>query len=202
MTSRSTTCFTRPKQLLLSALVAAGIACAPTDSDPSAAAPPATAPQPVQTQPDARAPDEAPPNPPVLSATEQETAPAAEPSFSRMWWNRPKHYEAVGLEPEQRRRMNERMLLYLNEQRASSRRNEAFKAFRRAITDGDFDLARDHTEELAAASSEPVMAQALMMVDVLEMLTPEQFERLTEENAGLLSGPWLLPRNLRATPRQ
>ncbi|MDA8016369.1 MAG: hypothetical protein MPN21_02875 [Thermoanaerobaculia bacterium] len=123
-------------------------------------------------------------------------------TIDRMWWNREKHYVRVGLEPHQREKMNERVTEYLLEQRQSTHRSDAFDEFRTALIQRQYDTARQRAEALGHAYSVPVEAQARMMVDVLEILTPEQHRRLVDNKAGLLSGPWLLNRSLRAEAKQ
>ena len=123
-------------------------------------------------------------------------AEARESVLRRMWWNREKFYASVELDLQQRLRMDERLLEFQREQSSSTRRHEAFQSFRRSVTDGEFDLARQRADELGRATAEPTVQQALMMVDILSMLTPEQHRKLMDHHAGILAGPWLTARGM------
>ena len=116
--------------------------------------------------------------------------------LARLWWNRPKHYEPIGLDAEQRARMDERMSRFLDYQREQNSQRQTFRAFRRALTDGDWQVARESIPALANANSEPLQLQAEAMVDIMEMLSPEQHQRLIDDHAGLLAGPWMSSRGI------
>ena len=116
--------------------------------------------------------------------------------LSRLWWNRPKHYEPIGLDAELRARMDERMSRFLDYQREQNSQRRTFRAFRRALTDGDWPAARESIPALTEANSEPLRLQAEAMVDIMEMLSPEQHQRLIDDHAGLLAGPWMSSRGI------
>ncbi|MEM1176842.1 MAG: hypothetical protein AAGM22_00740 [Acidobacteriota bacterium] len=211
---RSTACAAAPSRFLGVALLllAAGVALFVWHRSSSAAPPQdtsagsAAAPASRATPPNDQAPADAAPgadDEPLTSAElGAQKLRAQHLVIDRIWWNREKYYGPIGLDEPLRAKMDVRLLDYLQEQGDDARQNEAYRAFRRAITDGEWAVARERIQNLGHAHVAPLQRQAAMMVDVLEMLDEEQHRRLTEDHAGLLAGPWLSARGIRGGNRR
>ncbi|MEM8998075.1 MAG: hypothetical protein AAGF23_25055 [Acidobacteriota bacterium] len=105
---------------------------------------------------------------PSAATADSPAEPRRRKLLERMWWNRAKHYEPIGLDPALRARMDARLLAHLAEKGDNRRQNEAYREFRSALTDGDWELARRRIENLGTAHVAPLQRQAAMMVDIMD----------------------------------
>lgn len=111
----------------------------------------------------------------------------------QMWWNRPAVVEALALDAGQRRSMDARFADYLaarRDRRAGA--DDDGPGFRGALRAGDLDAARAWIERRGATAAAAATADARVMLDVLELLRPEQLERLRDELPQILDKPWFV----------
>lgn len=111
---------------------------------------------------------------------------------SRIWWNQPRHIEPLKLTAELRQAMDERFATHLDERRRQGQRYLALrKEMGELLAAGKWEEARAKAAQASEVFAGISRAEAEMVVEVIQLLTPEQRNRLREEFPRLLSRPWL-----------
>ncbi len=111
--------------------------------------------------------------------------------ISTMWWHREGVVDALELSSGQRRRMDAVLRPYLRQRAARGAPRLDNAEFLAALRAGDLEAARVIVERHGQRVAEVTVAEAGMMLDVLEQLRPEQHRRLAEAFPTILSARWL-----------
>ena len=143
----------------------------------------------------AESPAPSSPAPSSVQAPQTNAAGADRPRLGpRPFWHDSELAAALGLDEAQISVMETRRQAALGEQRSQ---RQAATELRTRLSDfliqGSWDEASRLSNELAKKVSSDVEADFALKAGILEMLTPEQRQRLAQENPGALRRSWLTP---------
>jgi Spy/CpxP family protein refolding chaperone len=110
------------------------------------------------------------------------------------WWNHPDIVEAIGVRADQKGEMDRVMSRHVEGHMAAAEKRQKLGAtFQDALKSGEWDAARKHASELRDAIAQGWYNQALLKIEILQVLTKEQREKLAAEHSDLLIRPWMNP---------
>ncbi len=138
-------------------------------------------------------------SPLALAAQGPEPDPEApsEPSkheklIARIWWNQPKKVSELQLSDTQRSKMDDLLLAYLEHREQDLEvQREAFSKFGAVLTGDDESVVEQRSKALTDAMSSPLRRQVDLMIEVVDLLTPEQRAGLASRYPKLLSRMWI-----------
>jgi hypothetical protein len=120
--------------------------------------------------------------------------PPGERAARLAWWNHPAIAEAIGVRADQRAEMDRVMARHVEGHLAAAEKRERLgAAFQNALKSGEWDAARKNASELRDGIAQGWYNQALLKIDILQLLTKEQREKLAAEHSELLVRPWMNP---------
>ena len=129
-----------------------------------------------------------------------ERAGAIRKSFvEKVWWNQPKKIEEIGLNQEQRTKMDAALVAFLEERQGiAKQQQQALVAFGEALAQGNEKAARGHGDVYVERLSAPTDHQLDMMIEVVALMTPEQRKKLRSLYPRMFSRLWVHTANPRA----
>ena len=120
-------------------------------------------------------------------------APAVKPrrAVDAAWWNQPKKIAMLSLTEEQRAELDTLAESYLEEHTKDSSARDAYAAMGEALASGDWEGARRHSKEAAAAVARSAEGQAELMIEGVKVLSVEQRKALYAKFPGMLQRSWI-----------
>jgi len=120
--------------------------------------------------------------------------------IQRVWWNQPRFVKALGLRPEQRKKMDGVLLDRMKNRRALlAEERKARNAFHLALTSGDWAGAQARATELRQAAAAESDARSRVRIEVFQLLDVGQRVSVVKNYPRLIGRPWL-PGYARRTP--
>ena len=111
---------------------------------------------------------------------------------AKTWWNNPQKVEKIGLNEEQRQRMDTLFMAYLEVHNAQLKaQKQSFKDFGHALSQNDTELSQRLRDEVTQSTAESVGKQMDMMVNVMAELSDEQRAIVTTDHPFLMSRLWV-----------
>jgi hypothetical protein len=122
-------------------------------------------------------------------AAEQVEAARERRQARREWWADEALASELGLAAGQREAIAARVSSHrAAQQQSRDAVRQAQQDYRQALAAGELDRAREAARRHAALSAEDLLAQRMLVVDVLEALDPAQRTTLVADHPGLLTG--------------
>jgi hypothetical protein len=126
------------------------------------------------------------------------------PATGDYWWNQEEYTEAFGFSEDQRKRMDAAMADVAEKTNEAVRQqNAARDRFHQAVKERNWTAARTASEEWERAFAAQWGVANRAKLAILQLLTPEQHEKLFRDYPYLLDRPWTVGRRLevrRGTP--
>jgi Spy/CpxP family protein refolding chaperone len=104
------------------------------------------------------------------------------------WWNSPQVIEALTLTEAQRKKMDEHLASF--HKKVSGEGSQTASSFYEAVEAGKWDEARADLKSLSQQSTERIVAQGELKIEVLSELDADQRAKLKERYSRLIRQPW------------